>query len=44
MANNGPTVKQEPDAQSNEAWDEEQLKQAMDHLNLLHIKVCSDTW
>ncbi|KAF6831942.1 hypothetical protein CPLU01_06459 [Colletotrichum plurivorum] len=39
MANNGPTVKQEPDVESDEAWNEEQLKQAMDQLNLLHIKL-----
>ncbi|KZL84946.1 ribosomal protein l34e [Colletotrichum incanum] len=39
MANNGPTIKTEPGAQENEAWDEERLELALNQLKLLHIKL-----
>ncbi|TDZ29038.1 60S ribosomal protein L34-B [Colletotrichum sidae] len=39
MANNGPTIKSEPGASDNQAWDEKRLEDALDQLKLLHIKL-----
>ncbi|WQF75208.1 hypothetical protein CDEST_00222 [Colletotrichum destructivum] len=39
MANNGPTIKTEPGAQDEEAWDEERLELALNQLKILHIKL-----